>query len=147
VLLVCSAVCLVVTGALARRTGALLDMDGATLAAWRGLRWPRLVVVASALVLVLFRSGPRDTRSLRSLVPGGALAVALWLATSVGFAQYTAHLGTYNRLYGPLAGPVVFLVWLWFSNLALMIGAHFNVEHGRARAARARPSPPEAAET
>jgi membrane protein len=140
VLLVASAVCLVVTGALARRTGTLLDMDGATLAAWRGLRWPLLLVVASALVLVLFRSGPRGTRSLRSMAPGGALAVALWLATSAGFAQYTAHLGTYNRLYGPLAGTVVFLVWLWFSNLALMVGAHFNVEHAKAATARARPA-------
>jgi membrane protein len=95
-------------------------------------------VVASALVLVLFRSGPRGTRSLRALAPGGALAVALWLATSAGFATYTSHLGTYNRLYGPLAGTVVFLVWLWFSNLALMVGAHFNVEHSRTRA---RPGP------
>jgi membrane protein len=138
VLLVCSALCLVVTGALARRTGSLLHMDGATLAAWRGLRWPLLLVVASALVLVLFRSGPRGTRSLRALAPGGALAVALWLATSAGFATYTSHLGTYNRLYGPLAGTVVFLVWLWFSNLALMVGAHFNVEHSRTRA---RPGP------
>jgi membrane protein len=143
VLLVCSALCLVVTGALARRTGSLLHMDGATLAAWRGLRWPLLLVVASALVLVLFRSGPRGTRSLRALAPGGALAVALWLATSAGFATYTSHLGTYNRLYGPLAGTVVFLVWLWFSNLALMVGAHFNVEHSRARA-RPGPDDPEA---
>jgi membrane protein len=123
VLLLSSALCLVVTGALARRTGALL--------------WPLLVVVAAALVLVLFRSGPRNSRSLRSMAPGGAVAVALWLATSAGFAEYTAHLGTYNRLYGPLAGTVVFLVWLWFSNLALMVGAHFNVEHARARSARA----------
>ncbi|WP_329129688.1 YihY/virulence factor BrkB family protein [Streptomyces sp. NBC_01476] len=141
VLLVASALCLVVTGALAHRTGALLHMDDAALVAWRSLRWPALVVVASALVLVLFRSGPRGTRSLRSLAPGGALAVVLWLATSAGFAAYTAHLGTYNRLYGPLAGTVVFLVWLWFSNLALMVGAHFNVEHSRARAARELPVP------
>ncbi|WNI14444.1 YihY/virulence factor BrkB family protein [Actinacidiphila sp. ITFR-21] len=141
VLLVCSALCLVVTGVLARRTGTLLNMNGATLAAWRGLRWPLLLVVASALVLVLFRSGPRGSRSLRALAPGGALAVGLWLATSAGFAAYTSHLGTYNRLYGPLAGTVVFLVWLWFSNLALLVGAHFNVEHSRALAARARPAP------
>ncbi|WP_405578472.1 YihY/virulence factor BrkB family protein [Streptomyces sp. NBC_01190] len=138
VLLVASAGCLVATGALARRTGALLDMDGATLAAWRGLRWPLLLVVASVLVFVLFRSGPRGSRTLRSLAPGGALAVVLWLAASAGFAQYTSRLGTYNRLYGPLAGTVVFLVWLWFSNLALLIGAHFNVEHTRTRAALAK---------
>lgn len=137
VLLVCSAVCLVVTGELARRTGALIDMDGATLAAWRGLRWPLLLLVAATLVFILFRSGPRGSRSLRSLAPGGALAVALWLLASGVFALYTSRMTTYNRVYGPLAGTVVFLVWLWFSNLALIIGAHFNVEHTRAVQARA----------
>ncbi|MEW1862029.1 YihY/virulence factor BrkB family protein [Streptomyces sp. NPDC088194] len=137
VLLVASAVCLVVTGAIAHRTGSVLHMSGPAQAAWRGLRWPLLLAVAAALVLVLFRTGPRGTRSLRAMAPGGALAVGLWLSGSAGFAAYTAHMGTYNRLYGPLAGTVIFLVWLWFSNLALMIGAHFNVEHARARAARA----------
>lgn len=131
VLLVSSAVCLVVTGALAHRAGNLLHMAPASLSAWRGLRWPLLLVMAAALVLVLFRSGPRGTRSLRSMAPGGAVAVVLWLSASAGFAAYTSHMGTYNRLYGPLAGTVIFLVWLWFSNLALMIGAHFNVEHSR----------------
>jgi len=133
VLLVCSAVCLVVTGALAHRAGTLLHMDGPALSAWRGLRWPLLLVVAAILVLVLFRTGPRGTRSLRAMAPGGALAVVLWLAASAAFAVYTGRMGTYNRLYGPLAGTVIFLVWLWVSNLALMIGAHFNVEHSRAR--------------
>jgi membrane protein len=139
VLLVCSAVCLVVSGELARRTGTLLHMSGPVIAAWRSLRWPLLVFVAALLVLILFRSGPRAGRSLRSLAPGGALAVALWLLASAGFAAYTSRMGTYNRLYGPLAGTVVFLVWLWFSNLSLMIGAHFNAE--RSRAVRPVPEP------
>ncbi|BBB02145.1 putative membrane protein [Actinacidiphila reveromycinica] len=137
VLLVASAVCLVVTGAIAHRTGSVLHMSGPAQAAWRGLRWPLLLVTASALVLVLFRTGPRGTRTVRAMAPGGALAVVLWLAASAGFAAYTARMGTYNRLYGPLASTVIFLVWLWFSNLALMIGAHFNVEHARAVAERA----------
>lgn len=135
VLLVCSAATLVVSGELAHRIADLPHMDTPVLLAWRALRWPLLLVLAAALVLVLFRSGPRETRALRSLAPGGALAVGLWLLSSAAFAAYTARMGTYSRLYGPLAGTVVFLVWLWFSNLALLIGAHFNAE--RARDARA----------
>lgn len=137
ILLVCSAASLVVSGELAHRIGALLHMDTPVLAAWRALRWPLLLVLAAALVLVLFRSGPRESRSLRALAPGGALAVLLWLLSSAGFAAYTARAGTYNRLYGPLAGTVVFLVWLWFSNLALLVGAHFNAQ----RALEGRPAP------
>ena len=140
VLLVCSAVCLVVSGEVARRTGTLLHMSGPVIAAWRSLRWPLLLLVAAILVLILFRSGPRGTRSLRSLAPGGVLAVALWLLASAGFAAYTSRMGTYNRLYGPLAGTVVFLVWLWFSNLSLMIGAHFNVERSRSAPEKAPPA-------
>ena len=136
VLLVAGAVLLVVSGALAHHLGELLQMNGPVLAAWHVLRWPLLLAVAAALVLVLFRSGPRGTRSLRAMAPGGALAVALWLAGSAAFALYTGEMGTYNRLYGPLAGTAVFLVWMWFANLSLMIGAHFNAAHARALRAR-----------
>jgi membrane protein len=133
VLLVTSAACLVVSGELSRRAGTLLHVAGPVISAWRALRWPLLLIVAAVLVLVLFRSGPRETRSLRAMAPGGAVAVGLWLLTSAGFAAYTTRMDAYHRLYGPLGGAVAFLVWLWLSHLALMIGAHFNVEHARAR--------------
>jgi membrane protein len=131
VLMVASATSLVVSGELAHRAGELLHMNTPLVAAWRVLRWPLLLVLVAALVLVLFRSGPRGTRGFREMAPGGGVAVILWLLTSVGFAAYTARAGTYNRLYGPLAGTVVFLVWLWFSNLALLVGAHFNAQRAR----------------
>jgi membrane protein len=83
------------------------------------------------LVLIVFRNGPPGTRSLRRALPGGILAVGLWLLTSAGFAFYTSHAGTYNRLYGSLAGVVVFLVWLWVTNLSLLAGAQFNAELAR----------------
>ncbi|MEE4546119.1 YihY/virulence factor BrkB family protein [Streptomyces sp. V4-01] len=140
VALVSGTVCLVVSGELSRRAGALLHVAGPLVSAWRGLRWPLLLVVAAVLVLVLFRSGPRGTRSLRTMAPGGAVAVGLWLLASAGFAVYTARMDTYHRLYGPLGGAVAFLVWLWLSNLALMVGAHFNVEHARALIRRSRPA-------
>ncbi|MBD0734832.1 YihY/virulence factor BrkB family protein [Streptomyces sp. CBMA29] len=147
VLLVCSASSLVVSGEVAHRIGELPHMNTPVITAWRVLRWPLLLILAAALVLVLFRSGPRGTRGLRAMAPGGALAVLLWLLTSVGFAAYTARAGTYNRLYGPLAGTVVFLVWLWFSNLALLIGAHFNAQRALDGEAALPPEAPAASKT
>ncbi|WP_225848967.1 YihY/virulence factor BrkB family protein [Streptomyces sp. HPF1205] len=135
VLLVASTVCVVVSGQLAHRVGDLLHLGGAVVSAWRSLRWPVLLVVAAVSVLILFRSGPRGTRGLRAVAPGGAVAVGLWLLTSAGFAAYSARMGTYNRLYGPLSGAVAFLVWLWLTNLALIIGAHYNAERFRLLAA------------
>ncbi|GAA2155080.1 YihY/virulence factor BrkB family protein [Kitasatospora kazusensis] len=127
-LLVVSALALVFTGTLAREVGRLLEWGDAPLAVWYALRWPVLLIIAITLVLVLYRSGPAVSRPVRRMAPGGALAVGLWLASSAGFALYASQTGTYRRLYGSLAGLVVFLVWLWICNLVLLIGATFNAE-------------------
>jgi membrane protein len=69
--------------------------------------------------------------------------VLLWLIVSGGFAVYVANFGSYNKTYGSLAGVVVGLVWLWMSNLAILIGAEFNAELERSRAIQAGRPPRE----
>ncbi|AKH86772.1 ribonuclease BN [Streptomyces sp. CNQ-509] len=137
-LLVASTILLMLTGEAARTLGSALGMDYAALTAWNALKWPLLLCVAVVLVLLLFRSGPPPTRRMRRIAPGGALALVLWLAASTGFALYITWAGTYNRLYGSLAGSIVFLVWLWVSNLTLLAGAQFNAELARLHPQRAR---------
>ena len=127
-LLVTSVFVLVLSGEVARTVGDFLGMDEVAADAWNTTKWPLLVCLAAVLVLILFRSGPAGTRGVRNRAPGGALAVLLWLVASLGFALYASHVGTYHRMYGSLAGIVVFLVWLWMSNLALLVGAQFNAE-------------------
>ncbi|MFD9489790.1 YihY/virulence factor BrkB family protein [Streptomyces sp. NPDC059991] len=127
-LLLTSTLALLLSGSLARRLGRALDLGTGPQAAWDTLRWPVVAAVAVALVLVLYRSGPASSRPVRRMAPGGALAVVLLLAASFGFAAYTSYVSTYDRLYGSLAGGVVFLVWLWLSNLSLLVGAQFNAE-------------------
>ncbi|MFE9479090.1 YihY/virulence factor BrkB family protein [Streptomyces spororaveus] len=94
------------------------------------LRWPVQLVVVTLLVLIVFRTGPEPSRGTRRGLPGGVLAALLWMTASGLFALYT-ELDTYGRLYGSLAGVVVFLVWLWVANLALLAGAQFNAERAR----------------
>ncbi|MGY1495316.1 YihY/virulence factor BrkB family protein [Streptomyces sp. QTS52] len=127
-LLLTSTLALLLTGSLARRLGSALNLGAGPQSAWDTLRWSVIAVVAVALVLVLYRSGPARARPVGRMAPGGTLAVVLLLAVSLGFALYTSHVSTYDRLYGSLAGIVVFLVWLWLSNLALLVGAQFNAE-------------------
>ncbi|MYV66484.1 ribonuclease BN, partial [Streptomyces sp. SID2131] len=105
------------------------------------LRWPVLLTIVTALVLILYRTGPAQARGRRRGFSGGVLAALLWLGASVAFTLYT-QFGTYNRLYGSLAGIVVFLVWLWFTNLALLAGAQFNAVLARAEG-RQRDTPRE----
>ncbi|MFF3751703.1 YihY/virulence factor BrkB family protein [Streptomyces sp. NPDC002018] len=139
-LLVTSAFTLVLTGEVAAALGRVLGMDSTVSLVWNALKWPLLLTLAAVLVLIVFRTGPPGRRGLRHALPGGVLAVALWLLTSAGFAFYTAQAGTYNRLYGSLAGIIVFLVWLWVTNLSLLAGAQFNAE--LVRESGERPSAP-----
>ncbi|MFF3989439.1 YihY/virulence factor BrkB family protein [Streptomyces sp. NPDC001797] len=127
-LLLTSVLALFLTSALTRRLSRALHLGIGPQAAWDALRWPVMAAVAVVLVLVLYRSGPEPSRPVGKMAPGGTLAVVLLLAVSLAFAVYTSHVGTYHRLYGSLAGVVVFLIWLWLSNLALLIGAQFNAE-------------------
>ncbi|MET7340387.1 YihY/virulence factor BrkB family protein [Streptomyces sp. NPDC087866] len=132
-LMVTSAFALVLTGPPARWAGRRLGMTHVGDAVWEVLKWPLLLCLVAALITVLFRTGPGPARGARRALPGGMLAALLWLAASAGFALYATYIGSYSRLYGSLAGPVVFLIWVWFTNLALLAGAQFNVELDRAR--------------
>lgn len=66
--------------------------------------------------------------------PGSFLALLVWLAASAGFAFYVANFASYSKTYGTLAGVVVFLVWLWITNLAILLGLEFDAEMARRRA-------------
>ncbi|MFE5736564.1 YihY/virulence factor BrkB family protein [Streptomyces celluloflavus] len=131
-LLISSAVALLASGPIARAVMRALELGASGDTSWDLLKWPLLVVLASVLVMVLFRSGPPISRGVRAAAPGGLVSVLMWLVCSAGFALYVSYVGTFNRLYGSLAGPVVFLIWLWFSHLSLLCGAQFNVELVRA---------------
>jgi membrane protein len=49
------------------------------------------------------------------------------------FAFYVANFGSYNKTYGSVAGVIVFLVWLWITNLVILLGAELNAELERGR--------------
>ncbi|MET2718875.1 YihY/virulence factor BrkB family protein [Streptomyces harbinensis] len=132
-LLIVSATALILTGGAVRTLGRALGTGEAVAAGWSALKWPLLMVLVAGLVLILFRTGPPAGRAPGRGAAGGALAVVLWLGASAGFALYASHVSTYNRLYGPLAGVIVFLVWLWLTNLSLLAGAQFNAELAKLR--------------
>ncbi|WP_055489317.1 YihY/virulence factor BrkB family protein [Streptomyces sp. TP-A0356] len=139
----CSALLLVLGGTLVRDLGQRAGLGEAGATAWALLRWPALVAVVALLVLLLFRTGPPQARALRHAMPGGVLAAALWLISSRCFTAYADGFGTYSRLYGSLAGLVVFPVWLWMSHLSLLAGAQFTAELARAERRSAPSEPPD----
>lgn len=134
ILLTASAVAVVVTGPLADRVGKLIGLAGAFVTAWDIGKWPVLVVIVSLMFSILFYSAPNVRQpSFRWLTPGGVVAVLLWMLASAAFALYVAKFGSYNKTYGTLGGIIVFLVWLWISNVAILLGAELNAELERER--------------
>jgi membrane protein len=71
--------------------------------------------------------------SFRWITPGSLVAIVIWFLASVAFGFYAANFGSYNETYGSLGGVIIFLVWLWITNLAILFGAEFNSELERER--------------
>lgn len=125
---------LVVSGPVARSVGDVLGLGDAALTVWNIAKWPVLLVLVGLLVAVLYYVTPNVVQpKIRWISPGAAIAIVTWIAASALFAVYVSHFASYNKTYGSLAGAVVFLLWLWITNLALLFGAEFDAELERGR--------------
>lgn len=134
VLLGASAIMVVVTGPLADRVGQLIGVGGAAVTAWDIAKWPVLLLIVILMFAVLYWASPNVRQpGFRWVTPGGVLAVIVWIVASAAFALYVANFGSYNKTYGSLGAVITFLVWLWISNVAILLGAELNAELARGR--------------
>lgn len=134
VLLAIVAVALVLTGPLAAAVGGTLGLAGPAVSAWEIAKWPVLVVIVGLIFALLYFAAPNVRHpGFRAVVPGGLLAVFLWIVASAGFGLYVAFFGSYNKTYGSLGAVIIFLLWLYISNNAILLGAVFNAERERTR--------------
>jgi membrane protein len=133
--LVLLAVCafgVLITGTVADRVGDLLGIGDTGVMIWNIAKWPVIALLVSLAFALLYWAAPNVVHpGFRWLSPGGILAVVLWAAASAGFAVYVANFASYNKTYGSLAGVIVFLIWLWISNLAILLGAELDAELAR----------------
>ncbi|MFJ8046064.1 YihY/virulence factor BrkB family protein [Kitasatospora sp. NPDC096147] len=135
-LLACaSALIVVLTGGVARQLGTALGIGDTALTVWSIAKWPVLAVLVTAMIALLYWGAPNATgRGFRWVTPGSVLALLIWLAASAGFAVYVANFASYSKTYGTLAGVIAFLVWLWITNIAALLGLEFDAEMSRQRA-------------
>lgn len=132
---VASSLIVVFTGGVARQVGTSLGIGDTALTVWSIAKWPVLVVLVTAMIALLYWASPNAKgRGFKWITPGSLLALVLWMIASAGFAFYVANFSSYNKTYGTLAGVIVFLVWLWISNLAILLGLEFDAELARQRA-------------
>jgi membrane protein len=143
VLLAVCAAGVVATGGIAERVGQWVGIGSTGVVVWDIAKWPVLAVLVSLAFALLYWASPNVRHpGFRWLSPGSVLAVLVWVAASAGFAVYVANFGSYNKTYGSLAGVIIFLVWLWISNIAVLLGVEFDAELARGRSIE-RGHPPE----
>ncbi len=137
VLLALVLVALVLTGPIASKVGSAIGVGTSAVSVWEIAKWPVLFLVVVLMFALLYYSAPNaKLRGLKSVVPGSALAIVVWLLASAGFAFYVANFGSYNKTYGAIGGIIVFLVWMWITNVAILLGAELNAERERSRQLR-----------
>ena len=135
VLTAVSAIAVTLSGGLAQEVGNVIGVGETAVDIWNLAKWPVLLLFVSFLFAVLYWAAPNVKQpGFRWITPGGVLAVIGWVIASLAFAFYVSNFASYNKTYGALAGPIVFLVWLWISNIMILLGAEFNAELERGRA-------------
>ncbi|WP_017589829.1 YihY/virulence factor BrkB family protein [Nocardiopsis ganjiahuensis] len=126
-----------ISGGVAERAGQLLGLGSAAVTVLDVAKWPVLLFMVVFMLAVLYWASPNAKRGFRWVSPGSVLAVVIWLVASLAFSFYIANFASYDRTYGSMAGVVVFLLWLWISNIAILLGEEFNAEIERGRAEEA----------
>ncbi|QLD12120.1 YihY/virulence factor BrkB family protein [Microbacterium oleivorans] len=134
ILVVIALVLLVVSGPVAQAIGDAIGLGDTAVLVWQIAKWPVLALIVVVLVAVLYYFGPNAQQPRFRWISAGALiAIAVLAIATAGFGIYVANFSNYERTYGSFAGVIVFLLWLWIANLALLFGAEFDAELERGR--------------
>jgi len=136
ILVVIAALLLVSTGPAVQRLANVIGVGDAAYLIFSIVKWPILVLIAIAAIAILYYFSPNIRQpKFKWTSAGSVLALVVWAIATVGFGLYIAFSGggSYAKSYGPIAGVIIFLLWLWITNLALLFGAEFDAELERSR--------------
>ena len=132
VALIC--VALVLSGGVAEAVGAAIGLSDVSVTVWNIAKWPVVVGLVVVIIAVLYYATPNVHQpKMRWISVGSVVAVIVWAIATVGFGLYVTNAGNYEATYGALAGVIIFLLWLWITNNALLFGAELDAELERAR--------------
>lgn len=134
VLVVAALIILVVSGPVAQSVGDVVGLGSAAVTAWGIAKWPVLALIVVVVIAVLYQLTPNIKRPKWTWTSVGAVvAILVWALASALFGVYVANFGNYSATYGTFATVIVFLLWLWITNLALLFGAELDAELERGR--------------
>jgi membrane protein len=125
---------LVVSGPVTGAIGDALGIGSTAQTVFSIAKWPLIAAVVVLIVALLYYFTPNVRQpKFRWVSVGAVLAIVVWALASAAFGFYVANFSSYDKTYGALAGVIVFLLWLWLTNLALLFGAELDAELERGR--------------
>jgi membrane protein len=127
-------VALVLSGPLATTVGNTVGLGSTAVTIFNIAKFPVIAAMVVVIVAILYYATPNVKQPKFKWVSVGAVfAIIIWVIASIAFAFYVSNFGSYNKTYGSLAGVIVTLLWLWITNIALLLGAEIDSELERAR--------------
>ena len=127
-------VILIVSGPVTDAVGSALGLGETVQIVWSIVKWPILALAAVLIIAILYYATPNAKQpKFRWISMGALVALVTLVIASFLFGLYVTNFSNYDRTYGSLAGVVIFLLWLWIANLALLFGGEFDAELERGR--------------
>jgi membrane protein len=128
------ALALVVSGPVAEAIGNAIGLGDVALTVWQIAKWPVLAALVALVIAILYYATPNVQQpKFKWMSVGAFVAIIVAVLASVGFGFYVANFSSYGATYGALAGVIIFLLWLWIMNNALLFGAELDAELERGR--------------
>jgi len=127
-------VILVVSGPVAEAIGDAIGLGAAAMTVWGIAKWPLLLLIVVLTIALLYYGTPNVKQpKFRWISPGAVVAIVVAALATLLLGLYVANFSSYSATYGALAGVIIFLLWLWVVNVALLFGAEFDAELERGR--------------
>ena len=131
-LLAVMALGVVLTGPIVSDVAEPIGVSETAVSIWNYAKWLLIALLFVLMIGLIYYASPNvRQRGFKWITPGGVVALVVWLLASAGFGLYVSQFGSYNKVYGSLAGVVIILIWMWLTNLAILFGHELNAERER----------------
>ncbi|ASK64897.1 hypothetical protein CFK39_02565 [Brachybacterium avium] len=112
--------------------GVLAFLTDSFLPIWAWVKWPVILVIAFALISLLYWGAPNVKKPFRFISPGGVFAILGIGVAAVALSIYMSTVASYSS-YGAIGGIMAVLFALWIINIVIIMGAEVDAEYERAR--------------
>jgi membrane protein len=93
---------------------------------WNLIKFFIPLITLFIVFIFLYQVTPNRRLTFKEVIPGSLFSTLGWIVTSVLFAFYVNHWGTYTKTYGSIGGVIVLLIWLYISSIIMLLGGEIN---------------------